>query len=684
MKKFPISYIFCAVFLFFNFAIQSEILATDLHYGDQIQFRSVRFGNYLSARDGGNHSAVKLMTEALGYETFTILDSNGKPSGKVVKKQDHSYLKSNRWNNYLSARDSGDHEKIELMASPGGYEKFNFEGGPTGDKVQSGCGWNIRSVRWGNYISARDAGNNAGVELMKNASGYENFEIVILNNPNNKNIDKSKLYYGDKIFIRSARFGNLLSARGRKHAAAELMRIDGGYEEWQALKPGDRAFRGAVNYGNTVIFYSLRHDSYLSGRGGGDHDGVETMDEIGSYEMWTLKNALKPADSGQVDFANPVFIFNDRHSSWLSARGEDLHAKVEMMQKAAGYETWYLATTDYLKNWMFLNKSLRDKPLKDICFPGSHDCGTWDLSDEYTASADESLKMMKTRFGEKAHKAAADATRGLAKTTTVNIQHQLNLGVRALDVRVYFPLNKPPCIHHTLLGPEISEILDQVSTFCKSTQGEIILLWMSHFESEPYENGGSLQLRKMILDKLGPYLFKPGNKPAMECKFSEVVGNKGSKVILIMESDLSYPKDFWKPSQLLKDGGNFEMPYANEATVERMTRVLKPDYLEKSTKEEPLQLYITLTPQDEHCDRIVRTALEKVVGIAALGDKTRWTADWSTVEALSKPIWSNFNEVVKGVRNGSASDPGRVTILWADFPEYLPFAHWALERSLAQ
>ena len=107
-----------------------------------------------------------------------------------------------------------------------------------------------------------------------------------------------------------------------------------------------------------------------------------------------------------------------------------------------------------LSEWM---KNIKDDTLiSEIVIPGSHDAGTYDML-------------------------------WLGETQTLNIEEQLNVGVRYFDIRVYNKDDKLIIYHDIINGVDFIPIITSIKQFILDHPSETLLLDFQHFKNDSQE-----------------------------------------------------------------------------------------------------------------------------------------------------------------------------------------------------
>jgi hypothetical protein len=180
-------------------------------------------------------------------------------------------------------------------------------------------------------------------------------------------------------------------------------------------------------------------------------------------------------------------------------------------------QNWTLVTLADRGRWMTTAMSvIGSRTLRDIAIPGAHDAGM------YTGGPRLST---------------------FARTQSLNIFEQLSEGVRYFDLRPTWQhegLGDPEYelfIHHTLQGPPLKDLLDDVARFMGGAGRELVILKFSHYENftaDVYE-----QLVGLVQSKLASWLLttRPAGRIA-NTALSSLIGANGTVLVVC---DEAYP-----------------------------------------------------------------------------------------------------------------------------------------------
>lgn len=220
--------------------------------------------------------------------------------------------------------------------------------------------------------------------------------------------------------------------------------------------------------GNVIVLYACRK-----------YDGVFAF----AYGWCSITGKLE--SNNLVNWVNigelspPMNYFIETHG--LSSPGVATTDGVAVGVAQQGSKGLYFGTTFLTdrSNWMGdrLNTTLKDKTLRQIVLPGSHDAGM------YKGNAD---------------------FLGLAQNQ--DFYNQLGGGQRYFDLRPDAGLN---VYHGPVKGPSVQVILNDVKRYMDEGHREVVILKFSHFDFEPSITAGTpyAKLAEMVSTTLSKYLY---------------------------------------------------------------------------------------------------------------------------------------------------------------------------------
>jgi hypothetical protein len=325
------------------------------------------------------------------------------------------------------------------------------------------------------------------------------------------------------------------------------------------------------------------------------------------------------------------------------------------------------ATTPPNQSWMtdLANSTpgFPDLKLSQICFPGTHDTGTYSLGSTFTTDPGGSYKTIMDTINNIAatidkipsislyidpldwvKKGVVGCTRDLATATHSDIVQQLDDGIRCLDLRVYYNHEDPGnpfYTYHGLVGVPIAPILSEVAHFITDVApaGEVIYVQMGGYwdDNTPGNHFNNDQLSQLS-DLIWSYfpdkskLFGPGDgSDFTNYSYSTITGSDGrecSKVILIMDSPLQTDQSkIWSTAQF---SAKFSGSYANTEDRSQMISDQQSKSVKAKKDSVAFVLELTLTPTStETITKLIEKSLYPAILVLA---------GWVALVCVSNPV----------------------------------------------
>ena len=212
---------------------------------------------------------------------------------------------------------------------------------------------------------------------------------------------------------------------------------------------------------------------------------------------------------------------------------------------AFGYELKY--STSLLidrMNWMS-KADLGTKTMRQICLPGSHDAGTFNINGSsnrilYSDGANREKDLLNV--------VPVFAVAKFAKTQEKTMLEQLKSGIRYFDLRPYFKgTGDTIYAHHTLVGESFKVMLDDMRTFLNSTNGELVVIKLSAFNNFYKSNASNpgevtfdqshAVLGEMINRYLGNYIYRKdwaASTRFVDLTYNEIINNNRSSKVIVL------------------------------------------------------------------------------------------------------------------------------------------------------
>lgn len=136
-----------------------------------------------------------------------------------------------------------------------------------------------------------------------------------------------------------------------------------------------------------------------------------------------------------------------------------------------------------LANWMAQMPALANLPLTQIPIPGTHDSGTYGISAKsaWALTGDDEYGEL-TKLPEFVQDLIVKPiVAGWARTQSNNLYQQLNDGIRYVDLRLSNEPDGQIYIEHALRGPQIDEVIDDISRFVHEHPKEVVIVYAQQF-----------------------------------------------------------------------------------------------------------------------------------------------------------------------------------------------------------
>lgn len=254
-----------------------------------------------------------------------------------------------------------------------------------------------------------------------------------------------------------------------------------------------------------------------------------------------------------------------------------------------------------IKNWMTTYyDSIKDKLLKDIAIPGTHDSGTAAIPDKGAEWSSDG-RGVNIPFTEKDESFSVP----WSKTQDLTIKEQLDIGVRFFDFRVSVEEEEELYLSHGLRGEKLSDALTAVKKFCQKYPKELVIIKVKGFSDKKCkESDGNQLIVTEFEGQLGDLLISKSDVPQLPLtKYSDII-NKGN-VVVLFDSRVSEKntgklmKKTLKNTDWLFDGECLESHHANTVSTENLfkfsKKIAKEIEKNKERKNRLFALHWTLT-----------------------------------------------------------------------------------------
>ena len=323
-------------------------------------------------------------------------------------------------------------------------------------------------------------------------------------------------------------------------------------------------------------------------------------------------------------------------------------------------------------NWMETTTGLSAKALNEIYIPGTHDSGTYGIVSVYNRPVNDAF----APDGENPIVRAGQFV-GLsdkwAKAQERTIQEQLEDGMRYLDLRPCREKSGNLRVCHSLYGPNMGDILDQIHTFATAHPKEIVIVEMSHFAGMSTPDHTNLQT--LIQQRIGSNLLDASLGVGPSTKLGDVWSKQPGKSVLVVYDGASPPA--------------FAVPENKTTTswIETWDKQKKHDSFANAIQGMPTDTFFELSGQatPDSSGTLIERSIDPIgnypTSLRALADETNpvvlgWIqSEWSTkrlnliaVDFENRTCLYPLTLALNGVKNVSFAgcDIGKKTT-WGDW-----------------
>ncbi len=155
------------------------------------------------------------------------------------------------------------------------------------------------------------------------------------------------------------------------------------------------------------------------------------------------------------------------------------------VQESSHPEMLHAHLTEGTKHWMHnMSDQIQDKKLGQICIPGSHDSGTYDIKEDSTIDESSAPPVLRHLSNVPLLGVGIDKIiKRWAKTQLMTILHQLQAGIRYLDIRITGRggTTIPEIwVTHSMLSVPLTTVIEDIRQFCKECPQEFVILDINH------------------------------------------------------------------------------------------------------------------------------------------------------------------------------------------------------------
>jgi len=286
--------------------------------------------------------------------------------------------------------------------------------------------------------------------------------------------------------------------------------------------------------------------------------------------------------------------------------------------------------------WMKAIPGIASRQLSELCLPGAHDSGTYQLYDEFVppdllygidqriVELHDYVRDNNVPFADTIDGFIDGLVEDMGRAQELTVAEQLVWGVRSLDLRACY-MDNDYYTFHGFRGDRLEVLLDDIAWFLGRTSGEVVWLW---FSPRGMEDKQLSEVRSMVTDKLGRYCFPvtsdhESSASLGTCTVGEVLkagqADGTSRVIIV---DDSLAETGLKGSAIWAKPGDVRYSaYSNTSTLSIMVSDGPPgqewaykQWQPVSAKVPTFELCMTLTPQsDDIMGELARRLVDSVI-----------------------------------------------------------------------
>ena len=324
----------------------------------------------------------------------------------------------------------------------------------------------------------------------------------------------------------------------------------------EGLKNRLRYNVGIVN-GDTIKFCSsMNYDRGLNPSVAlNNHGQVSVVHRCHSYKR-TLWFRYGTFDGREISLGTACAYANGVRSSVAvnaSSQFVEVHQSPGSTALCYHYTQRFPNSLNY-KTWMKDNfETLKNKRLYQITLPGTHNTGTYSMSD-MVSPGDELSPFIRWIQSKVPTAFSTGVIHEWSKTQTQSVAEQLAGGIRFFDLRIARSSDEF-FIHHGVLGPRLSDIFHDLHTFMSSVDWELVIVSASHMEG--MDESSHAKFMDLVIQSLSPFLYQNVSSDLCSLRSTHIddILKMGPRIIFIYDDVYlrSHPnQNFW-PSELIYD-----------------------------------------------------------------------------------------------------------------------------------
>ena len=278
-----------------------------------------------------------------------------------------------------------------------------------------------------------------------------------------------------------------------------------------------------IDHGNESVSFQTLNGRYLALDRHGNRGRLQLMAKGRSPgHSERFKRVYRRDGRFSLQASNRYFLRVEKGDKRISA-------EQALMQHAEAFElidipdlAWMEAAYDKIK----------DKTLAELCLPGTHDSGTYQLFDILAPDANDIIRELWNNARVGGATGIGEFIKGMAVTQTKTFYQQFEEGVRYIDLRVCFMDGKfYTC--HSLRGNLISKLMEDVRRFLDENQKEVLVFKVGFKSMKGKEDEAWKEIKGIV----GPNFYAPTIGELLKKRFSELVDATAPKrAIFLLDS----------------------------------------------------------------------------------------------------------------------------------------------------
>ena len=197
--------------------------------------------------------------------------------------------------------------------------------------------------------------------------------------------------------------------------------------------------------------------------------------------------------------------------------------------------------------------------LKSITLPGTHDSGTYYLTETPMPGDTSGLYEVIYEVAAELDKSVGELSVEWGQTQDETFYNQMKGGIRYFDLRSgWYNKANEWVTFHFVIGSPVQQLLQNISQYLHDYPTEIVVVEISHFDGYP-SAANITTLKNMVLSILGTYLYP------VDLSYSFTISamvNSGKRAIVTMEQGYDNI-NIWPPGAIYNT-------YANTPDIQKM------------------------------------------------------------------------------------------------------------------